>query len=63
MSRKKLIFMPKTLLNNESAFKILYKCDFYLILPSFCKLKVLLKKKNHSKGQAKNRILESINAI
>ncbi len=55
--------MPKTLLNNESAFKILCKCDFYLILPSFCKLKVLLKKKNHSKGQAKNRILVSINAI
>ncbi len=55
--------MPKTLLNNGSAFKILCKCDFYLIVPSFCKLKVLLKKKNHSEGQAKSHILVSINAI
>ncbi len=37
--------MPKTLLNNETIFRTICKCDFYIILPSFCKLKFLLKRK------------------
>ncbi len=61
--QKKCILMPKTLLNNESVLRTICKCNFCMILPSFCKLKVLLKKKKHSEGQAKSLILISINAI
>ncbi len=39
---KKCILMPKALVNNETIFRTICKCDFYIILPSFCKLKVLL---------------------
>ncbi len=60
---KKRILMPKTLLNNETVFRTICKCDFCIVFPSFCKLKVLLKKNNHSEGQAKNFTLISINAI
>ncbi len=54
--------MAKTLLNN-AIFRTICNCDFGIILPSICELKVLLKKTNHSEGQAKNLTLISINAI
>ncbi len=56
--------MPKILVNNDTIlFRTIWKCDFYIILPSFFKIKVLLKNKNHSEGQAKDLTLTSINAI
>lgn len=45
--------MPKTLLNNETVFRTICKCDFSISLPSFCKLNVLLKKKNNSEDRPK----------